>query len=116
MHNGQSLIDLIPWSVVIPWVIAQGIPYLGALATKAPSWSTAAVNALLSIITSFATEYVAKGSDFDWKTAVVNSFITFAWAAFHHSKWLKDTPHEDLLHYQFGNKPAIPPAPRAVAA
>lgn len=89
---------LIPLATWLSLITSVGIPYLSALATKAPSWSTGFITALLSTGSGFFSEWAAHGSGFAWKAAAGTSLLNFTIAAITHHGWLKGTDVEAKLY------------------
>jgi hypothetical protein len=104
-----ALLGHVPWVVVCGWLAANLIPYLSALATRAPSWSTGAVTVGLSLLDGIVVE-VAQGN-LDWQAVLGTAFVSAAIAGWHHSKVLKGTPVEAAL-YAVGTKTKPTPHPR----
>jgi len=100
----MTLLDKLPWEVVIPWIVAQVFPYISAWATKRPSWVTGLITAVLSALASFGSEYLANKDNFDWKVAIVNLFLTVGAAQIHREVASKGEV-ENNIHANHGNKP-----------
>ncbi|HET6915397.1 MAG TPA: hypothetical protein VFH56_04845 [Acidimicrobiales bacterium] len=105
--NYLDLVKHLPWGIVIAALCANAIPYLSALATKAPSWATGAITAVLSLADGFLAELPAK--HYDVRAALGTAFAAWLVAAIHHTKILAGTVVEQRL-YAAGSKPLKKPA------
>lgn len=103
----------VPWALLGAVLSGNVIPYLSAIATKAPTWATGAITFGLSVVSAFAGEAVNETDGFNWQAAILTAALTVGMAALHHSKILKGTQIEADLHAKVGNKPttAAPPPP-----
>lgn len=106
MSTLLHLLNTVPTPLLIGFVVSNVIPYLSALATKAPSWATGAITLALSTLTGFLSEWAAQGSAFDWKAALGASLVSWAVAALHHSKILAGTQVEAQLYAVGAPRPA----------
>lgn len=96
--NVIHLLNNVPWAIFAGWIAANGIPYLSALATKAPSWATGAITAVLSTATGFFSTWAAQGDGFNVKAALGASAIAFVTAFVHHLAFLSGTTLQTQLH------------------
>lgn len=98
MHtNLVNLLAQVPWPLVAGWLLANVIPYLSALGTRAPTWATGFLTLVLSLVDGILSELATNGG-YDWRAALGTAFIAWAVAALHHSKILKGTAAEVRLH------------------
>lgn len=96
--NYLNLAAHLPWPLVAGFIAANVIPYLSALATKAPTWATGAVTALLSTANGFLSTWAAQGSHFDVRAALGAAAISFVVAFLHHKALLSGTNVQAHLH------------------
>lgn len=99
MSNYISLADHLPWVFVFGFLATQVIPYLSALATKAPSWATSAVTGVLSFVDALLSQL--SQADFhhaDWKTILLLSFGYTVTAFAHHRIFIHATDVQTWLH------------------
>lgn len=94
--NALALLGNIPVAVWIGLLLSTVIPFLSALATKAPSFLTGVVTALLSGLTGVLTTLAASG-DVTWRSAGA-ALLSWLIATTTHSKILAGTKTEDDLH------------------
>lgn len=97
----MSLVNLAastPWPLVAAVLSGNVIPYLAALATRAPSWLTGVLSAALSFVAAVCAEVANVSGAIDWRAVLATAGATWLVAAVHHSKILKGTPVEAKLH------------------
>lgn len=98
MTSLLAQISLIPTAVWVAFVASTVIPFLSALATKAPSFLTGALTLALSALDGFLAVWAKAGEGFDWRAALGATLGAWAIAALTHSKVLKGTAIEAQLH------------------
>lgn len=101
--NALTLLGGIPAAVWIGMICSTVIPFLSALATKAPSFLTGTLTALLAGVTGVLTDLAAT-SDVTWKAAGA-ALLSWLIATVTHSKVLSGTTVERDLH-AVGTTPA----------
>lgn len=118
--NLVTVLAHVPWPIVCGWLLANLIPYLSALSTKAPTWATGAVTLVLSAADGVLAD-VARGN-VDPRAVIGTALVSWAIASMHHSKILRGTQVEANLHAlpRKGNRPKpyrqpMPPAAPAMA-
>lgn len=113
--NIVGLFGHVPPEIWIGWLIANVVPYLSALVTRAPNWIAGFLTLLLSAVDGFLSQWAAAGNNFDWKAALGSTLVAWVIAILHHSKILQSTDTEAALHNmgpQLG-KPAVTVPPDA---
>jgi hypothetical protein len=66
--------------LVLSVLTSYVIPYLAALAVKAPSWAQHAVTVLLASASAFLAEWAANPNHFDWKQGAGLAVVNFVFA------------------------------------
>jgi hypothetical protein len=94
--NAVSLLGGVPVAVWIGLICSTLIPALSAVATRAPSFATGALTALLAGVNGVLSTLVATG-DVTWKAAGA-ALLSWLIAAVTHSKVLAGTDVERQLH------------------
>lgn len=103
----NELLHHVPWVLIVPWLIAQGIPYAAALVSTRAGWWQGAATAVLSFAASFLTVLAASGdyTGSNVRLALVNGFITWAAARLHYRGLVAGEDVEKNLHAAGTNPP-----------
>lgn len=104
--NLFSLFGHMPLAVVAGILAANVIPYLSALATKAPTWATGALTLLLAGLDGFFAAWAAQGDQFDWRGAAGTALAAWVVAIMQHRAVLSGTATESRLHSVGASPPA----------
>lgn len=98
MTSVLAQLAVIPTAVWVAFIASTAIPFLSALATRAPSFLTGALTLALSAADGFFSVWAKQGDAFSWRAALAATLIAWAIAALTHSKVLKGTAVEAQLH------------------
>lgn len=111
MNDSISWLHL-PWELIVPLILSQGIPYLAALVSKRAGWWQGFVTAALSFVTSFLTVLVNSGeyTGANVRFALFAGFGTWAAARLHYRGLVAGEDVEKNLHAVGNKRPE--PAPQ----
>jgi hypothetical protein len=95
-------VDLVHANIALVLATLSGIviPYLSALATKAPTWATGAVTAVLAAVAGFVGEWAASADadSYDWRKGLTTAASALFFAFLSHKITLSGTTVQSKLH------------------